>query len=228
MISGKPTLESMSLATSYNRWTLSLFNEYLKGEILEVGCGIGNFTKYLSSYGKVTAIDVEEEYINSLAKENIKDVDCKTADISSKKFSIGKKFDVIICINVLEHIKDHKAALKNMFKVLKEGGCLILLVPAHQFLYGEIDRNIQHYRRYEKKQLETLLQDAQFSINSIRKLNMLGAMGWFIAGKILKEKDINEDKVKIFNFIAPPFLLIEKIMEPVIGTSLLTIAKKLK
>ncbi|MBI2600879.1 class I SAM-dependent methyltransferase [Candidatus Daviesbacteria bacterium] len=226
MISGKPTLESMSIATSYNQWTFNLFKKYLKGEILEVGCGIGNFTGYLAQHGSVTAIDIEQEYIINLSKEKKANITYKIADISSKKFSIGKKFNAIVCINVLEHIKDHKTALENISSALKEDGYLILLVPAHQFLYGEIDKNIDHFRRYDKKQLQNLLINAQFNIRNIRKLNLLGAIGWFITGKVLKEKDVDENKIKLFDLVSPPFLFFEKIIEPLIGTSLLAIATK--
>ncbi|MDP2684909.1 MAG: class I SAM-dependent methyltransferase, partial [bacterium] len=55
---GGETLESMSQAVWYNRWTLNKFKKYLNGDILEIGCGIGNFTKELAKYGKVWAIDI--------------------------------------------------------------------------------------------------------------------------------------------------------------------------
>ncbi|MBI2128537.1 MAG: hypothetical protein HYU00_05850, partial [Nitrosarchaeum sp.] len=58
MTVGEETLESMSLASGYNDWILKRFKRYLHGDILEVGCGIGNFTQNLSEYGKVTAIDI--------------------------------------------------------------------------------------------------------------------------------------------------------------------------
>ena len=68
--SGKQTLESMSQAVWYNQWTLNKFKDYLSGEILDVGCGIGNFTKTLSQFGKVYAIDINENYIKNFDTEN--------------------------------------------------------------------------------------------------------------------------------------------------------------
>ena len=59
MSTGTQTLESMSQAVWYNQWTVKKFEEYLKGDILEVGCGIGNFTETLRKYGEVWAIDIE-------------------------------------------------------------------------------------------------------------------------------------------------------------------------
>src|SRR5687768_12294405 len=129
----------------YNRWTLDQFKDYLSGEILEVGCGIGNFTKLIPSFGKVIALDVEDDYINKV-KGMVKEVKVGKGDIEKGVyfFDGGSKFDSIICLNVLEHIKDDKKALENIYKLLKDGGKLVLLVPIHKMLYGEIDRSISH------------------------------------------------------------------------------------
>lgn len=221
------TLESMSQAVWYNRWTMQRFSPYLKGEILEVGCGIGNFTNFLTSFGKVWAIDVEVNYIRQTKK--LVGIKAKVGfgDIEGKKYFFDqKKFDCIVCLNVLEHIKDDEQALKNMFKLLKRGGELILLVPAHQQLFGVIDKSIRHYRRYEKKELLNAVKRVGFKIIKARKLNFLGAIGWFIAGKLLKEENIDDHKITIFNLIAPPLLFLENFLEPPIGTSILVISQK--
>ena len=59
MKTGERTLEIMNKAVWYNNWLLKQIAVYLKGDILEVGAGIGNFTSKLSKYGKVTAIDYD-------------------------------------------------------------------------------------------------------------------------------------------------------------------------
>lgn len=224
---GKKTLESMSQAVWYNRWTLNKFKRSLKGDILEIGCGIGNFTKDLTKFGKVWAIDINKEYVD----QTINNADNKTqaglGNIEKGEFFFGnREFDSIVCLNVLEHIKDDNAAINNLFRLLKTGGKLILLVPAHQFLYGEIDRSIGHFRRYNKAGLIKKLTRAGFKIQSSRNLNFLGALGWFVAGKILKEKAVKEANIKIFNLAAPLALLLEDLFEPPIGTSILAVAEK--
>lgn len=225
MNSGQATLENMSQAVWYNRWTLNKFKQSLKGDILEVGFGIGNFTKDLAKFGKVWAFDIDQEYITK-AKQN-KKIDVGFGDIEKGKYFFGdQKFDSIVCLNVLEHIKDDDSALNNLFKLLKKGGKLVLLVPAHQFLYGEIDMSISHFRRYNKPDLIKKLTGAGFKIQSSRNLNFLGALGWFVAGKILKEKEVKEANIKIFNRIAPFVLPLEDLFEPPIGTSILTVAEK--
>src|SRR3989338_8239685 len=89
---GASTLESMSQAVWYNQWTLSKFKKYLRGEILDVGCGIGNFTNTLSKYGPVTGIDVNEDYIKNLQKD--KKIEIGLGDIEKGKYFFShKEFD---------------------------------------------------------------------------------------------------------------------------------------
>lgn len=220
---GLQTLESMKGAPWYNRWILDKFVKFLHGDILEVGCGIGNFTSSLTKYGNVWAIDINKEYISKMhLKANM-----GFGDIEKGKYFFGKKtFDTIVCLNVLEHIKDDEAALNNLFKLLKEGGKLILLVPSHKFLYGEIDKGIDHFRRYEKDELNKRLQKIGFKIAKSRKLNLFGALGWFVAGKILKQKAVKGGNVKVFSLFAPFLLKLEDLVEPPIGISILLIAQK--
>lgn len=221
------TLESMSQAVWYNQWTLGKFSKFLKGKILEVGCGIGNFTKTLTGYGQVFAIDINKEYINQTSKLIADRGQAGFGNIETGiYFFDAQKFDSVVCINVLEHIKNDDAALSNLFKLLKVGGIVILLVPLHQFLYGEIDKAIGHFRRYEANALIKKLQNIDFKIIKVRKLNFLGSLGWFVSGKILKEIIVTDQKIKIFNLIAPFILPLEDLIEPPVGTSILIVAQK--
>lgn len=224
---GTKTLENMNQAKFYNKWTLSKFDKHLKGDILEVGCGTGNFTSVLSKYGEVTAIDIDPNLVRRVkVNKNLK-VAAGLGDIEKGKYFFKKKsFDTIVCINVLEHIKNDEAALKNMYNLLKVDGKLIILVPIHKFLYGEIDRAINHFRRYDPNVLKNDLGKIGFLIKNNRKLNCLGALGWFIAGKIFKEKGIEEKNIKLFNLFAPLVLWLENLVEPPFGTSILVICQK--
>lgn len=226
MTNGKTTLESMSQAVWYNLWTLKKFLPHLSGDILEIGCGIGNFTNALTKYGSVWAVDIEKEYIEQTKKNTKGKANVGFGDIEKGKYFFDKKFDTVICLNVLEHIKDDKRALKNLYSLLKKGGKLVLLVPAHQFLYGGIDEAIGHYRRYQKKSLNLMMKSLGFEIINVRSLNFLGALGWWYSSKLRNKSIVEEGKVKIFNIIAPLVLPLENIVEPPFGTSVLIIAQK--
>ena len=221
------TLESMSQAIWYNRWTLEKFAGLITGDILEVGCGIGNFTKSLTKYGKVTAIDINNDYLEQAKKKVAGKARIGFGDVEKGKYFFkGRVFDTIVCINVLEHIKDDVMALKNIYKLLKLNGTLILHVPAHPFLYVPIDGSIGHFRRYEKEKLVDSILRSGFEIDKIKRLNLIGAVGWFIVNKLFRDKEVKETKIAIFNLVAPIFLSLENIFEPSFGTSILIIASK--
>ncbi len=224
---GEQTLESMNQAVWYNQWTLNGFKKYLKGRILEIGCGIGNFTKSLQDFGEVYTIDIREDYVEKTREFLSKKVHVGLGDIEKGKYFFDHtKFNTEVCINVLEHIKDDKKALKNLYNLLESDGYLILIVPCHPTLYGEIDRSIGHFRRYTKKNLEIMLEEAGFKIIKCRRLNFLGGIGWFFSGKIFSDSKVSDTKIRIFNFFAPLFLPLEKLIEPPIATSVLAICKK--
>lgn len=223
---GEQTLESMNQAVWFNQWTLNKFKSYLNGDILEVGCGIGNFTKTLTYYGDIWAIDIDESYIRELKATNSR-ANVGIGDIEKGKYFFGnKKFDCVVCINVLEHIRNDEAALNNFYKLLKKGGKLILVVPSNQILYGEIDRSIGHYRRYNMDSMIVRLRKLNFKIIGHKRFNFFGAVGWLISGKIFKDKIVKKWKIKLFDFFARFTLPLEDFLELPIGTSILIIAQK--
>lgn len=226
-LKGTLTLESMSTAVWYNLWVLEKFKNYLKGDILEVGCGIGNFTRQLTEFGKTTAIDIQADYIPDLKGELKKTVRVGYGDIEAGKYFFGKKkFDVIVCLNVLEHIHNDRQAFENMTNLLKRNGYLIVLVPSGMNLYGSIDKAIGHFRRYTKNQVVELFLKLKLQVIFARKMNLLGGLGWFVAGKIFKNQIVKQDQLKLFNFLAPFVLNVENLIEPPFGTSILVIGQK--
>lgn len=221
------TLESMSQAVWYNQWTLNLFKNYLKGKILEVGCGIGNFTKTLSSFGTVWAIDINKNYLDQTKKMVNNKVKVGFGNIEKGEYFFEReKFNSIVCINVLEHLENDEKTLRNLHKLLTSRGVLVLLVPSHKILYGEIDKSIGHFRRYSKSEIVSKLEKAGFEFINIRRINFLGAIGWFLAGKVFTQSVVGKHEIKIFNLVGPLVLSVENLIEPPFGTSMLIIASK--
>lgn len=221
------SLESMGQVDWYNQWLIGRVEKFIKGDILEVGCGIGNFTKKLINFGSVTTFDVEDQYIKEVKRQLNKFVNVGFGDIEKGDYFFNdKKFDSIICFSILEHVRNDKKALDNLYGLLKDKGFLILVLPAHPLLFGEIDKSIGHFRRYDEKKLIEMIKSKRFKIVKSYKFNFLGAIGWWVAGKILKNKAVESDKVKIFNILGPTFMFIETFIHPPFGLSILTIAQK--
>lgn len=220
---GSKTLTIMKSAPFYNKWLLSLIKPYLHGDILEVGGGIGNFTPYLKKYGEVISIDIEKLYIKKLKKITT----AGFGDIEANKYFFkSKKFDSIVCLNVLEHIENDEKALHNMYSLLKPGGKLILLVPAHQRAYTKMDSNLGHFRRYTKQNLKTKFENSKFKVIKVRYYNLPGVIGWFVNGKLLRKKIIPKNQLGIFDKVFIPWLLIEKKVNVPLGLSVLIVGQK--
>ena len=135
-------------------------------------------------------------------------------------------FDSIVCLNVLEHISDDLKALKNSQKLLKEGGTLVLLVPAHKILFSNFDKTLGHFRRYTTGELTHKLKSAGFTVITNRYLNWWAAIGWFVFLRLTGWRKIPKSEVGIFNYLGRLFLWPEKFIKFPFGLSVLVVAKK--
>ena len=226
METGEYTLNAMKKAKWYNRWLLTFVEKYLTGDILEVGAGIGNFSKMLKKYGKITVIDINRKYLNNC---RIGDINCGLGDIErGEYFFKDKKFDSIICLNVVEHIKDDEGALKNIHKLLKKNGNAAVLVPAHKLLYSRYDHLLGHYRRYTISDVKKLIGNSGLEIVDIRYVNWWGAVGWLFFMKILKKTDFPENELGIFDMFGKFLLWPEKFIKLPFGLSVLAVVRRNK
>jgi SAM-dependent methyltransferase len=136
-------------------------------------------------------------------------------------------FDTIICMNVLEHVADDVRALHFMHEVLVPGGRAIILVPAFQFLYGTVDRAIEHHRRYTRKSLLPRMRAADFEIEAAFYMNMIGMAGWFWNNRIKRTEEENPAQIALFDrLIAPWAERVERIWPPPFGLSLIAVGRK--
>ncbi|MCX7928134.1 MAG: class I SAM-dependent methyltransferase [Patescibacteria group bacterium] len=223
---GKKTLEVMNKARNYNSWLFRLIKPYLGRNVLEIGSGIGNFTKMLAEVSDVYASDVDEYYLSYL-KKNFKSVKSKYVNIETGVNRYGKiKFDSILCMNVLEHIKNDQEAISHMYGFLKHGGTLILIVPAFMFAYGKLDESLGHYRRYTRCELEKKLKKLGFFVLESRYVNFIGIFGWWFNSKLVKSDIIPTSHLSFFDKIFAPFLFIEKFIKFPVGLSVFAVAQK--
>ena len=89
-----------------------------------------------------------------------------------------EQFDSIVMVYVLEHIRDDHEALRPLFRLLWPRGRLVLYVPAFWFLYSAFDRQIGHYRRYQRRELNEIVRPHGFSVVDDGCVNAVGALGW--------------------------------------------------
>lgn len=223
-------LERMAETKNYNRWIYNTIQPFLGSRILEIGCGIGNMTQFFLNCEMLVAIDNSLDCIRIInsrfpPRENFKILNY---DIRSEKIQELRKFNfnTVICINVLEHIKDDFKALNNCYRLLNEKGKLILFAPDFKFLYGSIDRADYHYRRYNSKELSAKLRGSGFIIEKKFYVNMLGILPWILHGKILKTPVHPRGQMLFFDKFVPLYALLERVFSPPLGLSLVFVCKK--
>lgn len=228
---GLRTLQIMEGAGNYNLWLFQQCKPHLGSRILETGAGVGNITKFLLGAEWVVATDTIPFYLETLKQQHQHHDNVVVQELNlldeglAKLIGQEQRVDTVLSMNVLEHIEDHEMALRSMNSVLSPNGKLVLLVPAHQTNFSPMDTHLGHFRRYDKKQLTALLEKAGFEIESSRYLNLLGALGWFFNGRILRRKLLPSRQLRIFDWLIA-LLKVESWGEPPFGLSLLMVAKK--
>lgn len=176
-----------------------------KLQILDFGCGVGTIDFYMASKGNnVVGIDISNKAIQ-IAKENSKlfGLENRTDFFTSIEKLEAKKFDLIICIEVLEHISDDRKTLNLLAKYLKNDGILILSSPSGNAplyklgLARKFDKEVGHLRRYTVNDLQNKITEAGFEViktvktegiirNSLYVIPFLGRLVRFIRGPLVE------------------------------------------
>jgi SAM-dependent methyltransferase len=144
----------LEAARNYHRWNFAWIEPHVRGRILDVGGGTGNHLAFLRD-AEIVSID--------LSREAVEELRAKHSDLPNWSFEVGDitdaalidrlgpaSFDTVLSCNVFEHIPDDALAFEHAARLLKPGGRLVLLLPAHQRLYGSMDQLAGHFRRYSR------------------------------------------------------------------------------
>ena len=130
-------------------------------KVLDVGCGAGGNILFLKKFGNVTGFDISEEALSFSGDKGFSELVLGRAEILP--FREGS-FDIVSALDCIEHIEDDEAALQEAYRVLKDGGTLLLTVPSHPWLWSRHDEALHHKRRYTKNELQRKVRDAGFGI----------------------------------------------------------------
>jgi SAM-dependent methyltransferase len=223
--------ERMTHARNYLAWQARLVTPELGRRVIEIGCGIGTFTRYLLDRDAVLALDIDPECIDRVkaAYAGRANLHAVVFDAGSDSLAPFVRFrpDSCVCLNVLEHIEDDAFALRSMYSVLEPGGVAVLLVPAFQALYGPVDRNLGHYRRYRAGSLARMAAAAGFRIDKMRYLNLAGFFAWWVSFRIFQRESHSIAQIGLFDrLIIPPLSRLESVIAPPFGQSLFAVLQK--
>jgi glycosyltransferase involved in cell wall biosynthesis len=203
---GSEILARLQRAPKFTRWMADTIKPYIGNRVLEIGAGIGNLTLNLVPRVEYWATDIEPHYLERLEKLSLDRPYlrvCFTDGTAVETFPAGQQFDTVICLNVVEHLENDVAALRNIRESLEAGGRAIILVPNGKALYGTLDRVLGHHRRYTREELAGVAQKAGLEIEEIFGFNRFGSPAWLLNGRILNRETFGFWQIQVLNFVVP-------------------------
>lgn len=138
--------------------------------ILDAGCGSGRMLQELEDYGDVHGADVSAEAAAMARSRGHGEI--VHGPLEQLPWDDGR-FDLITCLDVLEHLPDEQAALRELARVCRPGGWMVLTVPAYEALWSHHDEANHHYRRYVRRTLRSAVADAGWTVERMTSFNTL-------------------------------------------------------
>jgi SAM-dependent methyltransferase len=225
----------MSDAENYVAWIFSeLIAPNLGAKVLEIGSGIGTYSSRIASDPKVkelTCVEVDpscaETTRDTLAAAHVR---MPVEHIVGDYLETPRRedaYDTALLVNVLEHLADDRAAVNKAFSELRQGGCLVIFVPAFGLLMSDLDRRLGHHRRYTTGSLRKLLEAAGFAVPTLRYYNLTGFFGWLWRFRLVGRTQQSRGLVRFFDrVIFPVQLRLERVLPLPLGQSVYAVATK--
>jgi SAM-dependent methyltransferase len=226
---GIETLERLAAAAPrYNRWLIERVTPWVGRRVLEIGAGVGTMSALLVDRERLVLSDTNSQYLERLRARfrgqpqvHVVPLRLPATDGDLQAESL----DTIICLNVLEHVKDDELSLATMFQLLQPGGRLVLLVPSLPAIYGTLDRALGHFRRYTPGELRRKYAAAGFRMRHIEYFNLAGVPGWWFTGRVLKRDLIPTASLRWYDALVPLFRL-ERLLPWRLGQSLIAVGER--
>jgi SAM-dependent methyltransferase len=139
-------------------------------QVLDAGCGSGRTLEELAGYGHVSGIELSPDAAETARRRG--DFDVRIGRLEELPWEDGT-FDLITCLDVIEHTPDDRLTLTELRRVSKPGGWLLVTVPAYQALWSRHDEANHHYRRYSRRTLRAPAQTAGWRVVRMTSFNSL-------------------------------------------------------
>ena len=223
----------MEGARNYNGWIVAAFARYLGTSVLEVGVGHGGFYEQLPGVRRYTGLDIDRKIV-ARAQARHPELTYVQGDVADPGLPdrLGRgSVDSALCVNVLEHVPDDRAAVANLLELVRPGGHVLLFVPAFPALYNDLDRLAGHQRRYTRGRLRDLLPPGRAEVRVLEYFNPLGAVGWGL-NRFLPHPSLETRRVlRQVSFFDRYLLPVSRLLNPVtrfgFGQSLVCVLRRL-
>ena len=213
-------------AVHWKKYWVSFTAPSIRGDVLEVGAGIGANTPLFAQedFKRWTCLEPDPALLAECTKRL--GADPRYTYLAGTTFDIRGAVDVIMYIDVLEHIENDSAEMERAAKLLNPGGTLIVLVPAHQWLFSPLDEAVGHFRRYTKKTLNAVAPHS-LRLQKIMYLDSVGLLASLANKALLKQSMPTEAQIKTWDsLLIPVSTVLDRITLYQVGKSVLGIWTK--
>jgi 2-polyprenyl-3-methyl-5-hydroxy-6-metoxy-1,4-benzoquinol methylase len=224
-------LELFKHAAHWKNYFSKQLMPYIKGDVLEAGAGIGATTLLLND-GKNPSwlmLEPDDEMSSLLEKKlNAKEFSANCRIKKGTIENVQSTFDTIIYIDVLEHIATDTEEMRKAAALLNDGGHIIVLSPAFQFLYSPFDKAIGHYRRYNRRMLRALTPTG-LALISNRYYDSVGYFASIVNKLFLRQQYPTKKQVLFWDrWMVPVSKITDRLFFHAFGKSIIGIWQKNK
>ncbi len=226
---GGDILHSLERARRFNGWMADALRPWVGSRVLEIGAGIGNMTQQFIPRDLYVASDVNSNYLHYLRNLaagkpyfRVARVDLTDDGTFAEQ---RRRFDTVICLNVLEHVPDPLASLRSIAGALEPGGRAVLYVPRGPRLYSSLDTALGHRCRYDRKTLTAELEASGFELEHLAHFNRASVPGWLWNGKVLRRRRFSRLQLKLLDTLVPILRRLDRLL-PWPGLGLIAVARR--
>jgi glycosyltransferase involved in cell wall biosynthesis len=227
---GRMFLNNLQGTPAYLNWIASLLRPKLGDSILELGAGIGTLSSLLMGK-RLRYVSCERDplYLHALGNRFLRTPNVEVRplnhSIPADFAGLEDQFDTAVCNHVLEYEDQPETVLASLHKVLRQDGQLLILAPQSPGLLGTLDQTLGHKRRFDRKELEALLEKHGFRVENAHQLNKASVPVWWLVGKVFGQRKMNKFLLKVFDKTVWLWKALDGVL-PWSGLSLIVVARR--
>ena len=211
-------LDVFALATRWKSYWSGRIRPYIGREVLEVGAGIGSNARVFRDLPCQRWVGLEPDASQCVRMDESRrrgempaghEIRCGV----SSDLPPDDRFDTILYIDVLEHIRDDRGELLRVARHLRPGGHIVIVSPAHAFLYSEFDRKIGHHRRYNRPSLRSVVPDT-LTLLTLHYLDSVGMLASLANRLLLRSDSPKASQVRLWDSLMVPA---SRLLDPLLG-----------
>ncbi len=222
-------LELFAAVRNWKRYWSAAIAQYIGGDVLEVGAGTGSNTEFMRSHsaGRWVCLEPDPKLL-AQARQKLDRTGRAYEAVCGTLGAVDaeRQFDTIIYIDVLEHIEDDRGELALAARRLRPGGRVIVLSPAHQWLFTPFDAAIGHFRRYNRTMLRAIAPP-ELRLETMMYLDSAGMLASAANRLLLRQSMPTKEQLRVWDsYIVPVSRVVDRVLRNSIGKTIVAVWRK--